>query len=205
MPRLAQAERPAPADAAVRIHWPRTLLSKGATQLRRAHLQRVQPPSEPAALHLIMLDNSGSMRQGGRLAQAKAFAVGLLEDAARAGAHVAVLLLGGQGVQWVQKAAPARRSAIPQMRHLGGGGGTPLAEGLRQAQGEMQAFHRRHGAAPRTLWLLTDGRSLEQPGAPAAADHLVIVDFDDPRRPLGRCRQWAERWGAEWRLPASAR
>ena len=200
-PRLAQAERPEPAAASGRIHWPRTLASKGTAVLQWAHLKWVQTPAEPATLHLIALDNSGSMRHGARLALAKAFASRLLEEATRAGTHVAVLLFGGQGVQWVQNAAPARRSVLPRVGCLGGGGGTPLSEGLRQAQAELQAFRRRHASASRTLWLLTDGRSLEQPQPPAGADHLVIVDFDDPRRPLGRCRQWAERWGAEWRRP----
>ena len=203
-PRLAAAERLAPPDAAARIHWPRSLLRKGPARLQRQHLQRVQPPAQAPALHLIALDNSGSMRGAARLARAKAFAARLVDEATRAGAHVAMLLFGGQGVQWLQTAAPARRAAMARIGRLGGGGGTPLAEGLRQAQGELQAFRRRHGAAPRTLWLLTDGRSLEHPVAPQAADHLVIVDFDDPQRPLGRCRDWAERWGAEWRRPLVA-
>lgn len=200
-PRLATAERPAQAEDAARIHWPRTLVRKGPERLRPEHLQSVQPPAEVGALHLIALDNSGSMRSAARLAQAKAFAASLVDDAARAGTHVALLLFGGQGVQWLQNAAPARRAAIGRIGRLGGGGGTPLAEALRQAQSELQAFRRRHGAAPRTLWLLTDGRSLERPAAPPAADHVVIVDFDDPMRPLGRCRDWARHWGAEWRRP----
>jgi len=56
------------------------------------------------------------------LAQAKAFASRLLEEATRAGTHVAVLLFGGQGVQWLQHATPARRSAMPRIGRLGGGG-----------------------------------------------------------------------------------
>lgn len=203
-PRLAQAERPAPAAASARIHWPRTLASKGTAPLQHAHLQRVHTPAKPTTLHLIALDNSGSMRYGARLAQAKAFASRLLEEATRAGTHVAVLLFGGQGVQWLQHATPARRSAMPRIGRLGGGGGTPLAEGLRQAQTELQTFRRRHGSVSCTLWLLTDGRSLEHPHPPAGADHLVIVDFDDPQRPLGRCRDWAVCWGAEWRRPLAA-
>jgi magnesium chelatase subunit ChlD-like protein len=154
------------------------------------------------ALHLIALDHSGSMRGGARLAMAKAFAAGLVQEASREGAQIAVLLLGGQGAQWLQGAAPARRSAIPRLRQLGGGGGTPIAAGLRLAQAELQAFRRRYGTGMRTLWLLTDGRSLEQPEPPTAADRVVIVDFDDPLRPLGRCPVWAERWGAELRRPA---
>ncbi len=200
-PRPAPSEPPALAKVAARIHWPKTLMNKGSGQLRREHLVCVQPPVEPAALHLIALDHSGSMRSGARLAEAKAFAAGLVESASRSGAQVAVLLFGGLGVQWLQGAAPARRSAIPRLGRLGGGGGTPIGEGLRVAQVELQAFRRRSGAAPRTLWLLTDGRSLEQPDPPSAAERIVIVNFDDPQRPRGRCQSWAQRWGAELRQP----
>lgn len=200
-PRLATVMRSARTGEAARIHWPRTMAHKGPGSLTRVHLQWERAPNEPPALHLIALDNSGSMRQGARLAQAKAFAVRLLDEATRSGSYVAVLLFGGQGVQWLQTAAPARRSVMAPVSRLGGGGGTPLAEGLSQAQVELQTFGRRHSGASRTFWLLTDGRSLEQPSVPQAADQVVIVDFDDPMRPLGRCRHWAERWGAEWRRP----
>lgn len=199
--RLATLDHVAPAKVAPSIHWPRTLMCKGPNPLQREHFQRVQPPTDVAALHLVALDNSGSMRSGERLARAKAFAASLVDEATRGGAQVALLLFGGQGVQWLQTAAPARRAAIQRIGSLAGGGGTPLAEALRQAQRELQAFRRRHGPAPRTLWLLTDGRSLERPEAPQAADQIVIVDFDDPLRPLGRCAEWAALWGAEWRRP----
>lgn len=201
-PRLATPERAATAVAAgARIHWPRTLLSKGPERLRREHLAWVPQGADAAALHLIALDHSGSMRHGGRLAAAKAYAARLVHEATRAGAQVALLLLGGQGVQWLQGAAPARRAAIAPLSRVGGGGGTPLAEGLREAQRSLHAHRRRHGGARHTLWLLTDGRSLEQPERPAAADRVVIVDFDDRTRPLGRCRVWAQHWGAELRQP----
>lgn len=190
------------ADAeAGRIHWCRTLVHKGPAALRRDHVQREPQPTDAATLHLIALDNSGSMRQAGRLARAKGFAARLIDDAAHAGDQVGLLLFGGQGVQRVLAPGLARRSALGRLRPLGGGGGTPLAAGLRQAQAELLAYRRRHGAVRCLLWLLTDGRSLEQPAAPGAADHIVIVDFDDPFRPLGRCRAWAKAWGAEWRQP----
>ena len=33
------------------------------------------------------------------------------------------------------------------------------------------------------------------------AERIVNVNFDDPLRPLGRCAEWAESWGAELRHP----
>jgi len=46
--------------------------------------------------------------------------------------------------------------------------------------------------------LLTDGRTLEQPRAPQVADQLVVVDFDEAKVRVGRCADWAARWGAEY-------
>ena len=68
----------------------------------------------------------------------------------------------------------------------------------------LQDYRLRKGAGQRTLWLLTDGRSLEQPPAPTGAERIVIVNFDDPLRPLGRCAAWAHSWGAELRSPLQA-
>ena len=38
----------------------------------------------------------------------------------------------------------------------------------------------------------------------AEAAHTVVVDFDDPLRPVGRCAAWAALWGAEHRRPGAA-
>jgi magnesium chelatase subunit ChlD-like protein len=89
------------------------------------------------------------------------------------------------------------------VRPVGGGGGTPLNEALAQAGRVLRTAARRHDAAVPWLWLLTDGRTLEQPAPPKAARHIVIVDFDDPSRAIGRCAAWAARWGAEHRFAGS--
>lgn len=184
-----------------RIHWPQTLANKGAQPLQRRHIAHARQPLDAARLHLIVLDNSGSMRQGGRLGLAKAYAARLVDGATRAGEQVAIMYFGGQGVQMLKTPAPARRAAIAHIQTLGGGGGTPLALCLQQAQQVLQDYRLRKGAGQRTLWLLTDGRSLEQPPAPTGAERIVIVNFDDPLRPLGRCAAWAYSWGAELRSP----
>ena len=176
------------------IAWLRTLLAKGPTALRPQHL-RYQPRSNAVPqLHCIVLDTSGSMRQGGRLALAKGFAARLIEEAARASDDVALLSFGGRGVELLVAPGPARAAGAARVRQCGGGGGTPLAQALAVAHGLLaQSSHA-------TLWLLTDGRTLEQPAVPQGAAHTVIVDFDDPKRPLGRGAAWAVRWGAEYRL-----
>ena len=151
---------------------------------------------------LVVLDSSGSMQRGARLAQAKGYAARLIEQAARAGDHVALLAFGGQGAQGVQlllPPGPARASGVARVRPLAGGGGTPLAAALAQAE-RLAAQAVRRGLAGACLWLLTDGRTLESPRAPQGAQ-LVLVDFDDRLRPAGRCPAWARDWRADYRLP----
>ena len=179
------------------IAWLRTLIAKGPAALQLQHL-RYQPRSKALSqLHCIVLDTSGSMRQGGRLALAKGFAARLIEEAARAGDDVALLSFGGQGVQLLVPPGPARAAGAMRVRQCGGGGGTPLAQALAVAQSLLGRN------ANSALWLLTDGRTLDQPYPVRGTAQTVIVDFDDPKRPLGRCAAWATRWGAEYRLAAN--
>ena len=184
------------------IDWLRTLVAKGLAPLQRSHVRWRQTPAQQPHLHVIALDTSGSMRQGGRLAWAKGYAARLIELAARAGDHVALLSFGGQGVQWLLPPGPARAAGSARVRPVGGGGGTPLAAALAEVNKVLGQARRRAGAPTRSgLWLLTDGRTLESPPAPQAASHIVLVDFDDPLRPVGRCAAWAQLWHAEHRFP----
>ena len=172
------------------IAWLRTLVAKGPAAFELQHV-RYQPGSNALPqLHCIVLDTSGSMRQGGRLALAKGFAARLIEEAARMGEDVVLLSFGGRGVELLVPPGPARAAGAARVRQCGGGGGTPLAHALVVAQGLLT---RSPYAA---LWLLTDGRTLEQPAAVQRTAQTVIVDFDDPKRPLGRCAAWAALWGA---------
>lgn len=181
------------------IAWVRTLLAKGPQPLRRQHL-RYQPVSAAVpALHLIVLDTSASMRGQGRLALAKGYAARLIEEAARAGQDAGLLTFGGGGVTLAVPPGPARAAGAMRVRQCGGGGGTPMAQALVMAERLLLASSAR-GQRQTVLWLLTDGRTLEQPRAPAGADRIVIVDFDQRARPLGRCGAWAQRWPAELRL-----
>lgn len=205
-PSLARhAARPAEAMGTTGIDWMRTLMSKGPQRLAPSHLRHQPPNARVPNLHLIALDTSGSMRAGGRLAKAKGYAARLIEQAARAGDHVALLCFGGQGVELLLPPGPARAAGSARVRPVGGGGGTPLSACLAEADRLLRHAQRKHGmggvGGTNCLWLLTDGRTLEQPSSPAAAGHIVVVDFDDPLRPIGRCTAWAERWRAEHRLP----
>lgn len=202
-PRAALVQpQAAPGAGKSSIDWLRTLLTKGPVPLQRSHVRMRHVPVHTPRLHLIALDTSGSMRQGGRLAWAKGYAALLIELAARAGDHVALLSFGGQGVQVLLPPGPARAAGTARVRPVGGGGGTPLAAGLAEANHLLAQAQRRTGAgANGCLWLLTDGRTLEAPPAPQSAARIVVVDFDDPLRPVGRCAAWAQRWHAEHRFP----
>ncbi|MEO7887682.1 MAG: VWA domain-containing protein, partial [Polaromonas sp.] len=182
------------------IAWLPTLVAKGPEPLQREHLRRQPVALRAGRLHCIVLDTSGSMRQRGRLALAKGHATLMIEQAARQGDDVALLRFGGQGVELLLPPGRARASGSQRLRPVGGGGGTPLAEALAQAERLLQRALRVGGPTECWLWLLTDGRTLEQPQAPLTPQHLVIVDFDDPKKSLGRCAAWAARWGAEHHL-----
>jgi magnesium chelatase subunit ChlD-like protein len=205
-PRLAPGLRP----HGTAIAWLPTLIAKGPAPLQRQHLRHPSQALRATRLHCIVLDTSGSMRQQGRLALAKGHVALLLEQAARQGDDVALLSFGGRGVELLLPPGRARASASQRVRPLGGGGGTPLAEALAEADRLLQRTARaapgQAGGRPveRWLWLLSDGRTLEQPQAPRAAQQLVIVDFDDPHKPLGRCAAWAARWGAAHQRPTGA-
>lgn len=115
-----------PADQeGVGIDWPRTLVAKGPERLQAAHLRRRPASAVPPCLHLIALDTSGSMRQGGRLAWAKGYAARLIEQAARAGDEVALLSFGGQGVELLLPPAPRARLAPPACGRWAAAGARP--------------------------------------------------------------------------------
>lgn len=196
------ATREAGAAETGAIAWWPTLRAKGSQVLQPEHLRRLPLPACPARLHCIVLDTSGSMRAQGRLALAKGHAAQLIAQAAQQGDDVALLQLGGDGVQLLLAPGRARASGGVRLRSVGGGGGTPLAQALAQAEQLLQRAQRRHGPLESWLWLLTDGRTLQEPQPPPSAQHRVILDFDDPRHALGRCASWAARWGAAHYRPA---
>ena len=105
----APAMREAGAAEIGAIAWLATLRAKGAQALLPEHLRRLPLPARHARLHCIVLDTSGSMRAQGRLALAKGHAAQLIAQAAQQGDDVALLQLGGDGVQLLL--APSRAAA----------------------------------------------------------------------------------------------
>ncbi|MDO5654102.1 MAG: VWA domain-containing protein [Brachymonas sp.] len=182
------------------MHWPRTLAARGTQPLRREHLRGQDHNLLRAALHCFVLDCSASMLANGRLALAKGVLAHLLQQVYVQREQAVVLGFSGQGTKLLQPPARARPACTSQLAapawlaSVAGGGGTPLADALAQADALLQ----RHSHRPRWLWLLSDGRSRAAPPRPAHAEHAYIIDFDTARLPLQRCLQLAQVWQAEY-------
>lgn len=180
------------------MHWPRTLAAKGTQPLARGHLRWRPAASRGGVLHCFLLDCSASMLPGERLALAKGVLLRLLERAYQARAEVALVCFGGGSAEVRLQPARARPWSDAWIRPIAGGGGTPLALGTERAGRLLAQAARRRPAQQRWLWLLSDGRSSEQPARPRWADAVMVVDFERQAVPLGRCRRLAEDWEGEY-------
>ncbi|MFS2203978.1 vWA domain-containing protein [Variovorax sp. Varisp36] len=141
-----------------------------------------------------MLDCSASMRSDSSLARAKGLLLALMQEAYQRRDHVALLCFAGEVVEL--RLPPRRASAWNDdwVAPIAAGGGTPLALGVQRA-GHLLA---KSESRQRWLWLLTDGRSSENPARPEAADMACVVDFETARVPLHRARQLATHWDARY-------
>ncbi len=116
------------------------------------HTRRTQDVSDRVIVFAV--DASGSTALA-RLAEAKGAIEILLAEAYARRDHVALIAFRGQEAEVL---LPPTRSIVQTKRRLAalpGGGGTPLAAGLRAAHGVLD-LARRKGMAP-TLVVLTDG------------------------------------------------
>jgi magnesium chelatase subunit D len=118
------------------------------------HVKRYEEKSD--RLVIFAVDASGSAALA-RLAEAKGAVELMLARAYAARDHVALIAFRGATADLL---LPPTRSLVQTKRRLAGlpgGGGTPLALGLKAA-GELSIQARAHGLSP-TLALLTDGRA----------------------------------------------
>ncbi|PAT33855.1 magnesium chelatase [Vandammella animalimorsus] len=180
--------------------WVRTLIARGSAELQPQHLRRQSTLAQPPQLHCIVLDCSASMLRSGALAQAKGLLLALMQQAYQQRQHIALLCFGGQGVQL--RLPPQRPPAWSQdwIAPIPGGGGTPLALAVAQADQLLHRHAGRNGPAGHSLWLLSDGRSQSLPQRPAHAQQLVLIDCERARIRLGRMRTLAEQWQAHYQL-----
>lgn len=184
------------------IDWMATLRAKRNTQLEARHLRFHRKRGEGAALHCFVLDCSGSMLAGKRLALAKGLLVALFDRAYRERAEVALVCFGGGQAQVRRQPGAAHWWNEHWVAPIGGGGGTPLALGVRSAANVLARAARSKPAQERWLWLLTDGRTPDAPSRPLDADRVVIVDFESDAVKLGRCAALAQAWDAQYSTAA---
>jgi len=149
-------------------------------------------------LHCFVLDCSASMLHGRQLGLAKGVLLRLLQRAYQARAEVALVCFAGSHAEVRLQPARARPWSEAWVRPIAGGGGTPLALGMQRAGEVLASAARRRPAQQRWLWLLSDGRSAEQPARPRGADAVMVVDFEQHTVALGRCRELAAAWDGEW-------
>ncbi|WP_087042995.1 vWA domain-containing protein [Caballeronia ptereochthonis] len=175
-----------------------TLRAKRAARFDARHLRYRRTQGEGAAMHCFLLDCSGSMLAGERLARAKGMLVALFDRAYRERADIALVCFGGGRAEVRRQPGAAHWWNERWVAPIGGGGGTPLALGLSSAATVLARAARRRPSQRRWLWVLTDGRTNERPDAPYAADRIVVVDFDDGSARVGRCKALAHEWQAEY-------
>ncbi|MGO4577273.1 VWA domain-containing protein [Cupriavidus sp. 2TAF22] len=156
--------------------------------------------AQAGVLHCFVLDCSASMLHGRQLALAKGVLLRLLQRAYQARAEVALVCFAGTHAEVRLQPARARPWSEAWIRPIAGGGGTPLALGMQRAGELLARAARRRPAQQRWLWLLSDGRSPEQPVRPHRADAVMVVDFEQQAVALGRCRELAAAWDGEYLL-----
>jgi magnesium chelatase subunit ChlD-like protein len=184
-------------DESSRIDWIETLRAKRAGPFEARHLRYRRTTGDASLLHCFVLDCSGSMLRGERLARAKGLLVALFDRAYRERAEVALVCFGGGRAEVRRQPGAAHWWNERWIAPIGGGGGTPLALGLASASTLLERAARRDLSTRRWLWVLTDGRTNETPTMPLHANRMIVVDFDDDPLRAGRCEDLARVWNAE--------
>ncbi|HEX3382132.1 MAG TPA: magnesium chelatase [Paraburkholderia sp.] len=184
-----------------RIAWPPTLAAMRERTLHREHLRFAREMPRGGVLHCFVLDCSGSMLAGQRLALAKGLLITLFDRASAMRAEAALICFGGAGADVRFGPAVPRWWNERWLAPVGGGGGSPLASGVGSAAQLLERGARRRPAQQRWLWILTDGRTRDEPARPADADEVVFVDFERGAIRLGRCEALADAWGARRLTP----
>ncbi len=169
---------------------------KRNTPFAAHHVRFRRGEGEAPALHCFVLDCSGSMLGGERLARAKGLLIALFDQAYRERAEVALVCFGGGRAEVRRQPGAAHWFNERWIAPIGGGGGTPLAMGLSSASTVLARAARRRPAQRRWLWVLTDGRTNERPAVPASADRVVVVDFEEGIVRTGGALALASQWRA---------
>ncbi len=184
------------AHDSLRIHWPRTLMSKAASPLAYEHLRFHRRAAQGGLLHCLVLDCSASMLRHRNLALAKGLLLHWVRHIYRQRAELAVIAFAGRQARILQPPTKAVAFNEQWIGAIRGGGGTPVVSGMQLAENLLRQVRRNTPDKKIGLWLLTDGRFSELPAPSALADFSVVVDFENAAVPLHRAERIAENWGA---------
>ncbi|GAC1615606.1 MAG: hypothetical protein NVS4B9_04890 [Ktedonobacteraceae bacterium] len=171
--RIIAARRPAqppsslalaPTLRAAALHQQRRRAEHTLQEERRIWLEAwdvLEPvrQQKQGALVLFVVDASGSMAARKRMAAAKGAVLALLQQAYQKRDHVGLIQFRGTKATVLLPPTTSTSLATRALTHLPTGGRTPLAAGLRVAQGILQMAARRDGQRQRILVLVTDGRA----------------------------------------------
>lgn len=156
-----------------------------------------------ACLHCLVLDCSGSMLKGRRLALAKGLLLAWTAQLYRRRESLAVIGFSGTTARVLQPPRKAVAFNTCWIAPVAGGGGSPAASAVVLADRMLARRRRAQACETVHLWLLSDVRFASLPPRPLHATHCSVIDFDEGPFALGRARQLAQLWGAE-HLSASA-
>lgn len=152
-------------------------------------------------LHLVLLDTSASTLCGQGLAYAKGVVLALARASYQQRQPLAVLTFGNDAVQTALHPQRAPRQLRACLAAIHGGGGTPMARALTQADHLMRRH--RHRYTECLLYLLTDGRLPSSPETIAnhpalARGPVVIIDIETSRIKLSLAKQLATTIGGAY-------
>lgn len=182
--------------------WFSTLLAnRGRWPLRRLRYQKER--SGQPAVHLVLMDTSGSTLGRRLLGPAKGFVQALAEQAYGRREQLAVLGFGNDRVTTVLPRRRAPRNMLAQLDALGAGGGTPLREALNRAGRTIRQWQRCEPGLQVFTYLITDGRTRQSVADAPALGHCVVVDAEQAAVKRGRAAAIARQLGAGYQpLPA---
>ncbi|MBN2107177.1 MAG: VWA domain-containing protein [Deltaproteobacteria bacterium] len=177
---------------------------------------RVKKRRRPAgATILFVVDASGSMAAGRRMAAAKGAVLSLLQDAYVQRNRVALIAFRDDGAEVLLPPTDNIDAAHEQLKDLPTGGRTPLAHGLARALELARQTRQRDAGRHLMAVLISDGKANVAFGAPASASpfdeasglalqlvqagiELLVLDTEDDFLALGLAKKLAGAAGAAY-------
>lgn len=177
--------------------WVASILAKPGRPSELSDIKRRVRAKAGAGLTVILIDSSGSMLRNQTLAQVKGAVSALMAGLVKQREHVAVIAFRGQGAELVLPPGPASRDVSQRLKGLGGGGGTPLKQGLIKAKELLMPV--RKSMRDTRLLVFTDGRSKERIEGIKIPSDIWVIDTETASVPLRRTQKLAQSLKAQYR------